>query len=240
MTPYRSMLIAKNGESLSYMDTNEGFICEEICWTTDKKTDRRLYQQILFNVLTNPKQLNYHIQRIHLTYKLRMAEPLYAALVDLLLVLDGKGKELSKSMILSTRSLLEKRQFGLLVNVLKHQNTSLLTGNKFSVFTKGLVGSCELLTKTVQTNHTVAHDPLVIALDYIEYSQLDHAIETLQTGILEFPDRQDLQNELLELYKLTKNKKAFVKMRDLLIETEFQLSSEWQELTAYFSGLTNE
>ena len=84
------------------------------------------------------------------------------------------------------------------------------------------------------------HDPLAIARDYVEYSQLDAAIETLEAGVLGDPERQELQLDLLELYKVTKNIQAFTKMHFLLTEKELDLSAGWQELTDYFAGLTNE
>ena len=233
------LLLVTESEDVSHSSiSGDNFSVGETCWTTDKQTVEHLYQQIVYKVLTNPKQLISHIQRIYFTYRLGMAEPLYAALVDLFSVLDGRGKELSRRMESSTHSLLTEHQSGVLVNYLDHKKKYLLPGNKFSVLTKGLVGSdVFLITKN---DVAIAHDPLVIARDYVEYSQLDAAIETLEVGVLDDPERQALQLDLLELYKVTKNIQAFTKMHLLLTEKELDLSADWQELTDYFSGLTNE
>ena len=232
------LLVSENEGATHSTVTGKNFSVGETCWTTDKQAVEHLYQQIVYKVLTNPKQLISHIQRIYFTYSQGLAEPLYAALVDLILVLDGRGKELSTRMVLSTRSLITNNQVEVLASYLEHRNASLLTDNKFSVLTKGLVGAGVLLTE--KNKVAITHDPLAIARDYVEYSQLDAAIETLEAGVLEDLERQELQQDLLELYKVTKNIQAFTNMHDLLIEKKIDLLSGWQELSDYFAGLTNE
>ena len=232
------LLVAERENTSRLTISRENFSVEETCWATDKQTVEHLYQQIVYKVLTNPKHLILHLQRIYFTYRQGMTEPLYAALVDLFSVLDGRGKELSSRMVSSTHSLLTEHQAKVLASYLEHKKISLLAGNKFSVLTKGLVGSDILLTES--NNEVIVHDPLAIARDYIEYSQLDAAIETLEAGVVEDPERQELQLDLLELYKVTKNVQAFTKMYDLLIDKELDLPSGWKELTDYFAGLANE
>ena len=235
-----SLFVTENEVALASIASDKNFLVGEVYWTTDKQNDERLYQQTVYKVSTKPKLLISHLQRIYFTYSHNMADQLYAALVDLFSVLDGRGKELSGRMVSSTRSLLSEEQLGLLVNYLKHPKKSLLHGNNFSVLTTGLVGSGILLIEQKNVEAVAVHDPLVIARDYVEYSQLDSAIETLEAGVLEDPDREDLQTDLLELYKVTKNIQAFSKFRDLLIEKKLDLSSGWQDLTDYFAELTNE
>ena len=238
MAQYCSLLVTgKEGVSHSTI-SGENFSVVETCWTTDKQTVEHLYQQIVYKVSTNPKQLISHIERIYFTYRQGMVEPLYAALIDLFSVLDGRGKELSKRMVSFAHSLLTEDQVKVLASCLADKNISLLAGSKFSVLAKGLVGSVVLLTE--KNKEVIEHDPLAIARDYVEYSQLDAAIEILETGVLEDPERQALQSELLALYKVTKNIQAFTKMHDLLQEKELDLSAGWQRLTDYFAGLANE
>ncbi len=233
------LLLVTEKEGVSHSTSSgENFSVGEICWTTNKQTVEHLYQQIVYKVSTNPKQLISHIQRIYFTYRQGMVEPLYAALVDLFSVLDGRGKELSIRMVSSTHSLLSEHQGRDLASYLEHTKISLLAGNKFSVLTKGLVGSGILLTE--KNNVEIVHDPLAIARDYVEYSQLDSAIGTLEAGVLEDSERQELQLELLELYKVTKNVQAFTKMHDLLIDKSLDLPSGWKELTDHFAGSANE
>ncbi len=126
------------------IESDHKFTVEEVLWITDKKKKSDLYTQIIFKILRNPKHLISHIQRIYFTYNLSMNDPLYAALVDLLVVLDGSGKHLSTRMVTHTRPLLSKQQYETLTCFLKTQNTSKLIENKFTVLTQGLVGVSNL------------------------------------------------------------------------------------------------
>jgi hypothetical protein len=221
---------------LDSVGSSKSFVVGEAFWNSEKQSNENLYQQISHKVSKNPKQLLHHLQRIYFTYfksSQNMNDQLYAALVDLLWVLDGRGEDLSKRMVFSTRSKLTEDQLGQLVHCIKQKDISLLTGNKFSLLTTGLIGTSLILTG--QKKVSAEHDPLLIAHDYIEFSQLDQAREVLETAVFEQPERQDLQDELLELYKVTKDKQAFTKMYDLLIQQNINLPSSWQELSDYNS-----
>lgn len=236
MQAYYSMFISETERNSTIENSSNNFGVKELFWSSEILKNDDLYQQIMFNVFKKPKQLPSHLQRIYFTYKHGMAEQLYAALVDLLWILDGNGKALSHKMISASKSLLTEEQYEVLRNFIKQPDIILLRGNKFSIFCTGLVGTSTLVTK----HETVAikQDPLIIARDYVEYSQLDAAIETLETGIIDALDREELQTELLDLYKVTKNRKAFTKMRDLLIQKELNLCNQWQELDDYFTEMS--
>lgn len=221
---------------LDAVDLSKSFVVGEAFWCSEKQSNENLYQQISYKVSKNPKQLLHHLQRIYFTYfksnsNQDMNDQLYAALVDLLWILDGRGEDLSNRMVFSTRSKLTEHQLGLLVHCIKQKDISLLTGNKFSLLTTGLIGASLILTGQEQVN--AEHDPLLIALDYIEFSQLDQAREVLEAAVIEQPEREDLQDELLELYKVTKDRQAFTKMYDLLVQNNINIQSNWQELSDY-------
>ncbi len=228
------MFITDNTPPPVFVDSDDSFIVEELLWNTEKHSDDSLYRQVVFKVLRKPKNLTFHIQRIYLTYGLKMRNQLYAALVDLLWILDGRGRALSSRMIASTQSLLSEKQIDNLVGYLEMKNNHLMFGNKFSVCINGVIGTKELVIKK---NHKVTddHDPLDIARDYIHYSQLDNALETLEVAFLKTPERQDIQSELLDLLKLTNNNQAFIRIRDAYLAKELDVSGEWQKMTDYFA-----
>jgi len=219
--------------------SDKSFFVSEVLWLTEKQTDESLYQQITFKVLRSPNSLVSHLQRIFLTYSLGMQEQLYAALVDLLWVLNGKGAALSNRMLEGTRSVLTKSQVNILEGYIQQADHALLKANQFSVCTSGSIDSRELLISKNENNKQT-YDPLKLARDYIEFSQLDEALETLEQAILKTPERQDILKELLELLKMTKNFQAFTKIRDIFIQRELGLSAEWQELVDYFAEINNE
>ena len=238
MLSSRSLFVAENKLPLDFVDSNNSFNVNEIAWLTDEQANDSLYQQIICKVLRKPSQLISHLQRIYFTYHHGMADQLYAALVDLLWILDGKGVALSQRMVSATRFILSKQQSKILANYLKEYDVSVLVGNQFSVFTTGIVGARNVLTE--QNKLETEHDPLLMARDYIEYSQLDQAMNTLENAILETPERQVLQFELLELYKVTKCHQAYMKMNDKLKKQQLIMSVEWQDAAEYFAGLNDE
>lgn len=144
-----SLFETENNISPASIESNLDFSVEKVSWTTTKKENNDLYTQIVYKVLRNPKNLVSHIQRIYVTFILEMNAPLYAALTDLLLTLDGKGEELSSRMIRLTSSLLSDQQLLKLNEYLKIKNTLLLSENKYTVVSKGLVGTPTLLKKTL-------------------------------------------------------------------------------------------
>jgi len=218
--------------------SDNSFFVREVLWLTEEQTAESLYQQITFKVLRKPNKLFTHIQRIFLTYSLGMQEQLYAALVDLLWVLNGKGTALSKRMLEGTRSVLTKSQVNVLEGYIQQADRALLPANQFSICTSGSIDTRELLF--TKNENKQQYDALKLARDFIEFSQLEEALETLEQAILKTPERQDVLKELLDLLKITKNYQAFTKIRDIFIQRELGLSAEWQELADYFVEINNE
>jgi tetratricopeptide (TPR) repeat protein len=81
------------------------------------------------------------------------------------------------------------------------------------------------------------HDALSLAKSYIEVSQLDDAIEILEQAILENPGRMELHDELLPLYRQTRNSIRFKKFFQELISQNINLPPSWNELHDYFENL---
>ena len=234
------MFINENKSLPAFVDSNDSFIVSELPWITEKPSSDFLYQQIVYKVLRQPKKLIFHLQRIYFTYNYGMTDQLYAALVDLVCVLDGKGSALSHRMIKATQSLLSDVQVKALDVYLKTQNNIMLVSNQYSVCTTGIISIQPLLIVKRGLKVEEEYDPLNLARDHIEYSQLDSALKTLEMAILKTPERRDIQVELLELLKKTKNVQAFTRIRESLIEKQWDESIEWQQLADHFAGNGNE
>jgi len=226
------MFITDNTSLPALVDSNKSFTVKEIIWDTQNNS---LYQQLVFKVLRKPKRLISHLQRIYLTYSLDEPDPLYAALVDLLWVLDGKGSALSRRMVKATQSNLSEQQVKILKGYLN--NTESLSGNKFSVC---ITGKGETVVFEKKQSSDDLYDPLSLARDYIEYSQLDEALKTLEDALSNEPERRDIQIELLELLKVTKNVQEFTRIQHAFLDKQMELSVEWSQLAEYFSGIHNE
>ncbi|MGZ0080124.1 FimV family protein [Methylomonas sp. ZR1] len=185
---------------------------------------------LVFKISRNPKDLLAHLRRIYFCYDRRLSEQLYAALLDLMIILDGKGTAISRRMIQASQSRLLVQQCQ---DLLKTDGQT-PPANRYSLFSKGLLASRELVRSRRQTE--AQHDYLALANDFIEYSQLEQAMDVLETGINLQHDRPDLQLALLELYKSTKNRERFQLNRQRFSDSGVVLEGEWLELAHYFEG----
>ncbi|MGR9115068.1 MAG: type IV pilus assembly protein FimV [Gammaproteobacteria bacterium] len=195
---------------------------------------------LVHEIKRKPARLITHIRRIYWCYGEQLTEHLFAALVDFLIVLNHRGKAISNKMVLGARSRLTPEQQKLLSDALINTNNdaSLLSGNRFSVFSKGLIGKTELIEKSHDTAPS-KHDPLQLAEDAVQYSQLDEAMSILENAIREQPDRLPLHHSLLELYRSTSARSRFEKLAAELAATEDVMPDEWKTLKDYFEGNPN-
>lgn len=205
---------------------------ETMLYNANLSSATSILNTLVLKVSRKPKDLMAHVRRIYFCYQNAMQEPLYAALLDLLIVLDQKGQILSQRLILGCRPMLDAEQFTILKSL--SLGDQQMQSNHFSLFTKGLVGKSQLLE--VNQLAQVQHDYMGLARDFIEYSQLEEAMTLLEQGLEESPGRQDLQALLLELYQSTQSRDRFQKYYDWIIKSGAPIIHEWQQLAVFFNG----
>lgn len=202
---------------------------------TDNKSSDNLLREFVLLVSRKPKRLIAHIQRIHHCYQTNLQEQLFAALVDLLVVLNGRGKAISWRMIIGTKSKLSNEQYKKLQKFMTEDSeVSLLAGNEYSVLTKGLIGTRNLVQQ-IEAPDQQEHDSLNLAYDYIEYSQLNEAKEVLEKAIVSQPQRLELHQCLLELYKSTFDHSGFIRMFNIVNDLDVIMPNDWIILQAFFN-----
>ena len=108
---------------------------------------QRNLEHLIYQILSNPKNLTTHIHRINYCFKYNNPDQLYAALVDFFIVLSGKGDVLCLRMYKGAKSRLTEEQNKLLLDYLDKKKD--LQDSRFSVFGKGLIGSSRVVTKTL-------------------------------------------------------------------------------------------
>jgi hypothetical protein len=207
------------------------------CNTEVLQCDEAL-EKLVFLITKKPKCLTNHVQRIYYCFQKNLNKQLFAAIVDFLVILNQQGQAISWRVVLGAKSRLTPEQFAELKGYLKGDtDKNLLSGNQYSVFSKGLVG----INKMIQQidKEETANDPLIIALDHIQYSQLDEAKEVLEEGILVEPERLDLRQELFDLYKLTGDSNRFHQMLAKLNRLGIIMTDDWNQLNNYFKGQNN-
>lgn len=190
-------------------------------------------------VAREPKKLIYHLQRIYYCYSEHMSEQLYAALVDLLIVLKGKKEGIGKRMYVGARSALNEGHQSVLDRFFRQSGYDEhdLPLNNYSVLGTGQLSKMPLVMADNYKNQAqVQYDPLQIARDYIEYSQLDEAREVLEKAVTENPDNRDYHEELLGLYKSTKDKENYFKMYERIKGQDSSLLTYWEQSLPLFTG----
>ena len=106
---------------------------------------QRNLEHLIYRILSNPKNLTTHIQRINYCFKQNNPDQLYAAMVDFFIVLNEKGDALCLRMYKGVKTRLSEEQNKLLLDYLDKKKE--LSGNRFSVLSKGLVGSSAVVMK---------------------------------------------------------------------------------------------
>lgn len=192
----------------------------------------RILTALTYKVSKKPRNLMAHLRRIYFCYQNALSEPLYAALLDLLIVLNGKGRKISTRLILGSQSQLDTTQRSVFRRAVDYPHD--IPGNRYSLFTTGKIGVTQLVQ--VQQQNQPQYDCLALANDFIEYSQLDEAMVILERGLEEQPGRQDLQSALLELYRSTHSNERFKMRYETLKAAGVPLIEDWRELADFFDG----
>ncbi|MCK5728994.1 MAG: hypothetical protein KAG10_01260 [Methylococcales bacterium] len=198
-------------------------------------TKEQALDSILSSILTDPKHLHTHLQRIYFCYQHDLNKELFAALIDFLIILKGKGLAVGHRMVNGAKPKLDETDYHSLQAALKLSADDIewADGNLYSLFTQGLIGSPVLIHKETKKS-TLPHDPLVIARDYVAYSQLDMAMKTLEEAIDQDFENATLHNELLELYKLTRSKDQFLTMYNDINKQSKTPPQAWDKLKVFF------
>ncbi len=196
--------------------------------------------EIVNEIRRHPDNLAAHVQRIFRCYRDDLVDPLYAALVDFFIVLNKRGQAISRRMLGGSLAKLSDRQGALLKAALTEEmdDVSLLEGNRYSLFCRGLSGTVQLIEK-LEEQKINGLDPLKLARDAVEYCQLEEAMHILESAIEEQPQPPEVHQLLLELYESTQNQTRFESVLTRLQHRDFfkhdpALQKVWDRPKDYF------
>jgi len=194
---------------------------------------------LVASIFRQPQNLITHVQRICLCYQKNLSEHLYGAMVDLFSVLGNHADDFCGRLLDKALPRLAASHAFLLNQYLQDKDIDVLfrVQNSFAVMGKGLLGTTQLITKLADNSvpAEIAHDPLDLARDYIEYSQFQEAEAVLSQAILQTAERKELHVDLLELYKSLQDVSKFVALQEKLTEQGNPFPELWDELNDYFS-----
>ncbi|MGR8933486.1 MAG: type IV pilus assembly protein FimV [Gammaproteobacteria bacterium] len=195
-----------------------------------------LLHHLVNAIAKQPKNLLVHMQRIYLCYQQDLPEQLYGALTDLFIVLNRRSIAFSSRILSAVSSKLSEPHYKLLHRYLVKKDFPPLhlPQNAYSVLGKGFIGTSQLLVRVHEKSTSKEHDPLQLARDYIEYSQLQEALEVLEKAVSDDPKREALHSDLLELYKSLHDVEGFQRMRQQLSITDNPFHTLWDEADNFF------
>jgi hypothetical protein len=179
-------------------------------------------------IARTPKVLWLHVQRI--TLLAEMADPdIQGAVVDLFIVLDGKGIPLCRRMLALAKPHLPDQSYSELLNYLSAGNPTPLIASNSAMLSSGIRGRAQLIRLDEANAHHVA-DPLETASQQIEYGQVELARETLEKAIMLEPERAKLHTALIEIYQHSRNKEQVHSMWRRLKGMPNPATQEWHSL----------
>lgn len=237
MSNFAKLIICSDDDQQPVVEAVPGFRFVEAEVDSFGFASEQILENIVFQILRKPSALVIHLQRICFCYQHNLADDLFGALVDFLIVLEGKGHLLGCRMVKGAKSKLQPQQYAILNDGLKASADEVkwLPGNLHSLFSRGLIGTHVLVAKE-ESKESQEHDPVDIARDFIAYSQLDAAMDTLENAILVDIERQELHDDLQELYKVTQSLERFTKMYDALSGQTKTIPAGWDELKGFFNA----
>jgi len=232
-----SLVISDDVHTLSFSDYgfNEPvFLLENNTQLHFHGANDEILKDLVYTIIKQPRNLLTHVQRIMLCYERNNETQLSAALMDLFVVLEEAGDAIKQRMLVGARNHLSTSLFEQLQTYLSA--SQLIQGNIYTVLTRGFEPKIDLIL--VQHNdavNSVKYDPVQIAREYIEYSQLEEAVKVLELAILEMPQRSEIHVDLIELYQSTNDRDGFNKMQLALAKINHPMQAQWDDLNAYFN-----
>ncbi|MCF7971520.1 MAG: hypothetical protein K9L22_10205 [Methylococcaceae bacterium] len=192
-----------------------------------------MLRDLVYTLIKQPRNLLIHLQRIIICYEKNNEAQLSAALMDLFVVLDGVGNAIKQRMLAGSRKHLSTPLFEQLQTYI--DTPQCIQSNIYTVLTLGWEPNDELrLVQRSNSNKSEEYDPLQVARDYIEYSQLEEAVKVLELAILDDPQRTELHTDLIELYQFTNDYDGFNKMQLALAKINHSMQAQWAALHSYF------
>lgn len=184
-------------------------------------------------VSNNPNDLLAHVQRVAAHYRAGSAESLYGALLDLFISLESKGYELRKRLLTKCAPLLggEQRQA-----LLKGLQAGIKATDRVPLTPRSLLkhpahGSMHLVERRDGHVAVESFNALDEARDLIDSGFIDEARMLLEELLLTRPECEETNKELLDIYKYTKDKKAFFATKERLAGLPLALAETWEELS---------
>ncbi len=190
-------------------------------------------------VTRNPGDLTSHVRRIFLCLKLDDAEQLFGALIDLFITLNGKGNALRSRLLKMLRDHLTEAQYAALQDghMERMEFTEYISWPRFSRLYQPRLKEQELVAQVTGEKGERHSDILAQARDLINCGEIEAARHLMEGAVLRGKTTIVLHEELLNLYRHTRNHKALLTMWTQLEHLSPHLQGLWKEAHDYLNTI---
>jgi len=189
-------------------------------------------------IARSPADLQLHLKRIQVCSQEHGAEGLYGALLDLFVVLQEKGLPLRKRLLEKFHGRLNPAHYLALAQCLETPPNKLehIPPAENSMLSDGRSGVTELLIKQEAESNSETRDPVEDARDLINSGQITKAQTLLEKILLVNPQRQDVSEELMIIYRHSRNHRAVEKVLQCTKNLSLALRNEWESLGSFLKS----
>ncbi|MCU7805218.1 MAG: hypothetical protein KZQ96_18670 [Candidatus Thiodiazotropha sp. (ex Lucinoma borealis)] len=193
-------------------------------------------QYLIKRVRRNPRDLRAHVQRTLLYLSQRDSEAIYAALIDLFLILGSRGHEIRKNLLRQARSLLPEERYRFLKARMKTglDTKERLPPNTFSSLSRGLSGTTNIVSRKGSDPNSSPVNPLDQAMERYRQNDWLTAMIILENALNDDPGDEAVCRELLSLYKKHHARDAFYKTFTGIFGRCFALPELWRDTERFF------
>ncbi len=189
----------------------------------------QLVSYLCHGITRNPLALRMHTRLIFLRLKQKDSTALFTALLDLFIALEDKGLSLRRHLLCLCSSQLQPHQHKLLADGLEeglHSYTP-LPDTGLSLLHKGVESDIPLVNTLLPHPERLPADPFSEAMAYLEYGQLDQALDLLEAAMRADPANTIIRDELLSIYKKGDMKERYEKQTQAMRQAGHSLPSDW-------------
>ncbi|MCP4432642.1 MAG: hypothetical protein GY806_16845 [Gammaproteobacteria bacterium] len=188
---------------------------------------------INYQILQNPLSLSDHVRKIRLIEEEELSsDQLIAALADLFFILKQGGYALRQRLLFSSRKFIDGEIYKKFIVKLKTGDLS-TSENWLQKFPTLLAEkpAINVVSQLAQSSSADSPGGVMLANEYLENSQIDLAIDTLEKTLLENPVDNAATLLLIELYQSTGNLERHSKMYKKLKQIGGEVLPECWKLT---------
>lgn len=200
--------------------------------------NQRLVDYLAHCVSKHPQDLRAHVQRIMLCLRLQLPELLYGAVLDLFIALGDKGYPIRQRLLEQSASCLtEHHQAFLHARLLSGiGGRDVVPPSRFSRLTEGVTGRLDFIGLTSEPPLSLSAGVMAQARDLLDSGMITDARELLESALLESPADLQISQELLIIYRHTRDAVSLAAMMRRLEGLPLAARAEWEALDAELTG----